>query len=364
MSAHTDPADARTVGSAIISALGVDADSRAWTFTARSPVPLQDGFLDCGVFVLVFALYALISRQLPSDIDPRLWRRLFKRALGDVLPDETSWLPVLPQNAQPSTLDDFVEWHKKLQVTAHAMTKLRNHAHEMAAVIALVDTQADLHLQKARATRAASEQGVLARKKALELLQTVDQLCADDAAIKASLQRRIDESAMRLRQLGITQSVVFFATPEVHQSILDHNKKENKGHIDSHDVVNWLLEQTCRGIEQLQSLYLSQGLDFCSEAAAKFPNYLMDSQDRAAYLKEIRCVENQTLEGMYQPRQQLGIARILEQPSLATAGFLTELAGYNHTLEMVAECTTSHLALQEVEQEREVAYEVEAIRKV
>ncbi|EOD52733.1 hypothetical protein UCRNP2_467 [Neofusicoccum parvum UCRNP2] len=193
MSAHTDPADARTVGSAIISALGVDADSRAWTFTARSPVPLQDGFLDCGVFVLVFALYALVSRQLPSDIDPRLWRRLFRRALGDVLPDETSWLPVLPQNAQPSTLDDFVEWHKKLQVTAHAMTKLRNHAHEMAAVIALVDTQADSHLHKARATRAASEQGVLARKKALELLQTVDQLCADDAAIEASLQRRIDE---------------------------------------------------------------------------------------------------------------------------------------------------------------------------
>lgn len=171
---------------------------------------------------------------------------------------------------------------------------------------------------------------------------------------------------MRLRQLGTTQSVVFFATPEVHQSIIDHNKKVDESHIESHDVVNWLLEQTCRGIEQLQPLYHSQGLGFyCrSEAAAKFPNYLRDSQDRKVYLKEIRCMENQTLEGMYQPRRELGIAEILEQPSLTTAGFLTELAGYNHTLEIVAECTISHLALQEVEHEMEVAHNVEAVRKV
>jgi hypothetical protein len=41
---------------------------------------------------------------------------------------------------------------------------------------------------------------------------------------------------MRLRQLGTTQSVVFFAPPEVHQSILDLQKKVDGSKVDSHDV--------------------------------------------------------------------------------------------------------------------------------
>ncbi|GME38504.1 hypothetical protein NpNSSI1_00006166 [Neofusicoccum parvum] len=80
------------------------------------------------------------------------------------------------------------------------MTKLRNHAHEMAAVIALVDTQADSHLHKARATRAASEQGVLARKKALELLQTVDQLSTsiEQALRYTTLTHNLQQGAQSL----------------------------------------------------------------------------------------------------------------------------------------------------------------------
>jgi hypothetical protein len=40
---------------------------------------------------------------------------------------------------------------------------------------------------------------------------------------------------MRLRQLGTTQSVSFFAPPEVHQSIMDL-KGEKAGDVDSRDV--------------------------------------------------------------------------------------------------------------------------------
>ncbi|PQE30562.1 p-loop containing nucleoside triphosphate hydrolase protein [Rutstroemia sp. NJR-2017a WRK4] len=70
-----------------------------------------------------------------------------------------------------------------------------------------------------------------------------------------------DLAAMRLRQLGTTQSVCFFAPPEVHRSILDVCKKTPGGlvgssNINSYHVVNWLLEQTCRANEQLQNLYL------------------------------------------------------------------------------------------------------------
>ena len=56
---------------------------------------------------------------------------------------------------------------------------------------------------------------------------------------------------MRLRQLGTTQSVVWFAPPEVHQSILDCQGKGASAHIDSSDVVMWLLEQTCRFTRKL-----------------------------------------------------------------------------------------------------------------
>jgi hypothetical protein len=41
---------------------------------------------------------------------------------------------------------------------------------------------------------------------------------------------------MRLRQLGTTQSVVFFAPPEVHQGILDSQHKLHGESVDSRDV--------------------------------------------------------------------------------------------------------------------------------
>lgn len=56
-------------------------------------------------------------------------------------------------------------------------------------------------------------------------------------------------AAMRLRQLGTTQSVVFFAPPEVHQSILDFQMKDTRAELGSSDVVAWLLDQTCKFIQ-------------------------------------------------------------------------------------------------------------------
>jgi hypothetical protein len=45
-------------------------------------------------------------------------------------------------------------------------------------------------------------------------------------------------AAMRLRQLGTSQSITFFIPPEVHQVIADlQTKSKRKSHtIDSHDV--------------------------------------------------------------------------------------------------------------------------------
>ncbi|KAK8186362.1 hypothetical protein BC567DRAFT_189406 [Phyllosticta citribraziliensis] len=175
------------------------------------------------------------------------------------------------------------------------------------------------------------------------------------------------QAAMRLRQLASTQSIVFVATPEVHQSILDHNQKAEGSSVDSCDVVCWLLEQTCAGIEQLQPLYHSQGMDFCrrAQAAVDNPDYLSDTTDLEAYLKEMRRKEHQTVEKMYQPRSTKvkDVDAIEYFHSANIASFRTELNRRRKAFQDAGSAVQG-VALQEVEQEREVSQEVEAVREV
>lgn len=92
---------------------------------------------------------------------------------------------------------------------------------------------------------------------------------------------------MRLRQLAASQSVVFFAPPEFHHSIVQLRRSTLNRNIDSSDVIYWLMEQTCRGIQLLQPLYISQGMDFCRrvQAGGDNPDCLSDSTQREAYLR-------------------------------------------------------------------------------
>ena len=170
---------------------------------------------------------------------------------------------------------------------------------------------------------------------------------------------------MRLRQLATSQSVTFFAPPEVHQSILDLRRKRPGDQIDSHDVICWLLEQTCAGIEQLQPLYFSQGTDFCcrTQAASDNPKFVDDNNQRNEYLSILRQPEQQTLEQLYEPKIQSKSATAPGTLAPKIAAFMKELntrrKGFRDTANAV-----QGSALQEVEQEREVAFEVEAVREV
>jgi hypothetical protein len=126
-----------------------------------------------------------------------------------------------------------------------------------------------------------------------------------------------------------------------------------------------LLDNTCDGIEQLQPLYYSQGLDFCrrTQAAIEFPDFLTDPDHRAKYVASIRQTELQTLQEMYEPKAKGGKHAEPKSPHPSVAAFLEELnvrrKGFQDTGRAV-----HGSALQEVEQEREVAFEVEAIRQV
>ncbi|EAW10826.1 uncharacterized protein ACLA_053000 [Aspergillus clavatus NRRL 1] len=180
------------------------------------------------------------------------------------------------------------------------------------------------------------------------------------------------QAAMRLRQLGTTQSITFVAPPEVHQSILDVRRQNKRGdcRLDSSDVVAWLLDQTCAANRDLLPLHYAQGADFCyrMQAAARYERFLTKSTHRDKFLRLVRQAEQQTLEQLYDPRSQknreASISR--EASGFHLEGelrvYMDELSATRHLSQDLSLMKTS--ALEEVEQEREVAYEVQEERQL
>lgn len=177
-------------------------------------------------------------------------------------------------------------------------------------------------------------------------------------------------AAMRLRQLGTTQSITFFAPPEVHQSIIDVcetclGEEFNPFDINSSHVLCWLLEQTCRANEHLQNLYLAQGADFCRRTNAQWENseFLTDGKQRKACLAVLQQPERQTLEQLY------GLVKDTK-PSVSPGPVSTELKTFMKVLNkqkrvaIVNGNPVQSSMLEEVEQEREVEFQVEQVRQV
>lgn len=177
-------------------------------------------------------------------------------------------------------------------------------------------------------------------------------------SLLASFRYLTSVAAMRLRQLSTSQSVVFFAPPEVHQSIMDLRRYKSGAVIDSHDVICWLLEQTCNEIEQLQPLYFSQGVDFCRRAQAAFDNrdFLGDPNHRKSYLASLRCIEQQTLEQLYGVSTKAKTLVPSRTLSPSITAFKKELDSRRKGFQDTGIAVHGSV-LQEVEQEREVAHE-------
>ncbi|KAI1383848.1 uncharacterized protein F4822DRAFT_438664 [Hypoxylon trugodes] len=170
------------------------------------------------------------------------------------------------------------------------------------------------------------------------------------------------QAAMRLRQLGTTQSLTFFAPPEVDRSIRDFCRPPPNTPIDSSHVVSWLLEQTCCVNEDLQSLYVAQGIDFCRRADAiyRYPNFLASTKIRAKLLDVLQQPERQTLEQLYggdSTTFRTGPMDNLSAPQLQL--FVNQLKLHGGEAGIVRMG-----ALEEVEQEREVQVQVEQVRQV
>ncbi|KAL8894689.1 MAG: hypothetical protein Q9192_004123, partial [Flavoplaca navasiana] len=173
------------------------------------------------------------------------------------------------------------------------------------------------------------------------------------------------QAAMRLRQLAVSQSVIFFAPPEVHQSIYFTRSRSRYGPINSHDVIVWLLEQTCCNIEQLQPLYVSQGLEFCRRriAAQRYEESGYNFDNSRPYLKVLEQPERYSLEELYAPDRKIKSAPIQTSGNAEISGYVKRLDALKAEIRNTGD-TMQALAHQEVEQEREVAIEVESVREV
>ncbi len=172
-------------------------------------------------------------------------------------------------------------------------------------------------------------------------------------------------AAMRLRQLATTQSVAFFAPPEVHQTILDQRGKGAQGSLDSQDVIRWLLEQTCRGIEQLSPLYISHGFDFCHRLQAAMDNHdhLDNLKHRKDYLRVLEQPENSSLEQLYAPKLKPKPKPEAETSIPEIARYLAELQKLRDNFQDTDNAVHAS-AYQEVEQEREVAIEIQKVIEI
>ncbi|KAL8690761.1 MAG: hypothetical protein Q9218_003865 [Villophora microphyllina] len=174
------------------------------------------------------------------------------------------------------------------------------------------------------------------------------------------------QAAMRLRQLAISQSVIFYAPPEVHQGIINTRRDSRKGlPVDSHDVIVWLLEQTCCSIEQLQPLYVSQGQEYCRRrlAAHRYEDSGYSTNESKSYLKILEQPERYSLEELYAPDRKIKNSPIDSSGNAEIAKYVKRLDVLKANIRNTGD-TVQALAHQEVEQEREVAIEVETVRDV
>lgn len=181
------------------------------------------------------------------------------------------------------------------------------------------------------------------------------------------MKDHVVQAAMRLRQLGTTQSVRFVAGREVDVMIRDHCKKPDHARLDSHDVISWLLEQTCDTIESLQPLYISQGREYCArtQAAIDFPEAATSSEQRLAYLNKVHLEEDHSLENLYMPKSQLKRLATSKGTSKKIAGYLDQLDQDQQQLQNLSKAFQARTFDEtEVEQEVEAEIEAEAVRQI
>lgn len=100
------------------------------------------------------------------------------------------------------------------------------------------------------------------------------------------------------------------------------------------------------------------------QAAIDNPDFVKDKHQREAYLGTIKQDEQHSLQKLYEPKRKIkGTGEFQAGPDTKIRAFVKELNKRRKAFQDTGRAVHAS-ALQEVEQEREVAFEVETVRQV
>lgn len=174
---------------------------------------------------------------------------------------------------------------------------------------------------------------------------------------------------MRMRNLGHGQSIICFAPPEVHNSIVSLVQKTSS-QIDIAHVIQWTLEQTCLHIDRERALWVSRGLNhtkrrlahdrLLQEAGSEDGTQIVKCNAAEVYLDRVKDREALSLEEMYFDTKDkdtdLPYGFKDDIDDLIAQKLFSEWRNLDNAMQQTS-------TLQE-EQEREVAHENEQERQI
>ena len=106
-------------------------------------------------------------------------------------------------------------------------------------------------------------------------------------------------------------------------------------------------------------------MDWCRRTQAELdnPDFLTEKPQREMFIDAMKQEEQQTLQQLYEPKLKTRAMGLQTSTDHGLRGFIRELNSRRKTFQDTGRAVHSS-ALQEVEQEREVAFEVESVRQV
>jgi hypothetical protein len=169
-----------------------------------------------------------------------------------------------------------------------------------------------------------------------------------------------------MRQLGHGHSIMFFAPVEVDRRIRSVTSKSPSDVIDTTDILQWAIRETCDDIEQRTPHWAQQGMDHTSRYAdwTSFCRGELSSEELSdKWLQP----EAKRLEDLYGPHKTLSVSLINEatkkkKKKKQTVGLLAAPEIRQRCIELGI-FRLRDVSMDE-EQEREVIYEAERERQV
>ncbi|KAK0456871.1 hypothetical protein EV421DRAFT_1755305 [Armillaria borealis] len=161
---------------------------------------------------------------------------------------------------------------------------------------------------------------------------------------------RLVQGAMRMRQLGQGQSVMFFAPREIDSKIRKAARKSKSAQVEAVDILRWSMLETCNEIAHRVPQWAQQGYDYKRRQEA-WDSYL-SSDKSSEILSPWLQPESRSLQELYGPSD--GPA-----PGLA----IWQDNDLRKRCEMLGVSFVSETNMDE-EQEREVSHEVEREQQV